>query len=117
MVVLPCLSFADAPTNVALGEVEAIMNFCVKLDPRLAEQAEKQLKVLTGKVSAGARGGDYKQGYDLVSDALAKIDRQTALAACSSLAPGRSRHGELEGHREHESHGEHEGHGELAGRR
>jgi hypothetical protein len=56
-------------------------------DPRLAANAEKQLTVLTGNASPGARGSvQYKQGYDLVSDALAKVSKPTALAACSALA-------------------------------
>jgi hypothetical protein len=101
---LPCLALADAPSNVALGEVEAIVKFCSKTDPRLAEHAEKQLKALTGNVPAAARGEEYQQGYDLVSDALAKIDRHTAVAACSSLAPPERQHAE-----KHEE--EHEGRG------
>ena len=84
---LPCLALADAPSNVAVGEVDAILKFCAKTDPRLAANAEKQLTVLAGEASPGARGtAEYKQGYDLVSDALAKVSKPTALAACSALA-------------------------------
>jgi len=84
---LPCLALADAPSNVAVGEVDAILKFCAKTDPRLAANAEKQLTALAGKASLGARGtAQYKQGYDLVSDALAKVSKPTALAACSALA-------------------------------
>lgn len=94
---LPCLALADAPSNVAMGQVDAIVKFCIKSDPRLAEDAQEQLKALTGTVSAGARSsGEYRQGYDLVSDALAKIDRQTAVAACSSLALPERRRAEHE---------------------
>jgi len=84
---LPCLAMADAPSDVAVGEVDAILKFCVKTDPRLAHDAEMYLKVLTREASPGARGSAaYQQGYDLVSDALAKVSKQTALAACSTLA-------------------------------
>ena len=87
---LPCLALADAPSNVAVGEVDAILKFCAKTDPRLADNAEKQLTVLAGKASPGVRGtAQYKQGYDLVSDALAKVSKPTALGACSVLAPQR----------------------------
>jgi hypothetical protein len=97
---LPCLAVADAPSNGALGEVEAIVKFCIKTEPRLAEDAERQLTLLTGKVSAGARSSaEYKQGYDLVSDALAKVDRPTALAACSSLALPKRDPDKLQGRR------------------
>jgi len=86
-VLLPCLALADAPSNVAVGEVDAILKFCAKTDPRLAANAERQLTVLAGKASPVARGtAEYKQGYDLVNDALAKVSKPTALAACSALA-------------------------------
>jgi len=84
---LPCLALADAPSNVAVGEVDAILKFCAKTDPRLAANAEKQLTALAGKASPGARGtAQYKQGYDLLSDVLAKVSKPTALSACSALA-------------------------------
>jgi hypothetical protein len=85
--VLPCLALADAPGNVALGEIDAILKFCAKTDPRLAADVEKQLTALLGKASPGARGStEYRQGFDLVSDALATVSNPTALAACSALA-------------------------------
>ena len=84
---LPCLALADAPSNVAVGEVDAILKFCAKTDPRLEASVARHLAVLTGNASPGARGSaQYKQGYDLVSDALAKVSKPTALAACSALA-------------------------------
>ncbi len=94
---LPCLALADAPGNAAVGKVDAILKFCAKTNPRLADNAEKQLTVLAGKASPGARGtAQYKQGYDLVSDALAKVSKPTALAACSALAnPALSNKGKL----------------------
>jgi len=94
---LPCLALADAPSNVAVGEVDAILKFCAKTDPRLEARVEKYMTLLTGKASPGARGSaQYKQGYDLVSDALAKVSKPTALAACSALAnPALSNKGKL----------------------
>jgi len=63
--------------HVAVGEVDAILKFCAKTDPRLAASAERHLTVLTGVASPGARGtAQYKQGYDLVSDALAKVSKR-----------------------------------------
>jgi hypothetical protein len=84
---LPCLALADAPSNVAVGEVDAILKFCAKNDPRLENDVDRYLTVLTGNASPGVRGtAQYKQGYDLVNDALVKVSVQTALAACSALA-------------------------------
>ena len=96
---LPCLALADAPSNAAVGEVDAILKFCAKTDHRLEDSIEKYSKVLTGKASPGARGSEqYKQAFDLVSDALAKVSKPTALAACAALAaPEHSKQGN--GHR------------------
>jgi hypothetical protein len=84
---LPCLALADAPSNVAVGEVDAILKFCAKTDPRLEASVARYVTVLTGEASPRARSSaEYKQGYDLVNDALAKVSKPTALAACSVLA-------------------------------
>jgi len=91
---LPCLALADAPSNVAVGEVDAILKFCAKTDPRLEAGAESYMKLLTGKASPGARGSaEYKQGYDLVNAALTNVSKSTALAACSALDPALSNQG------------------------
>lgn len=96
-VALPCLALADAPSNVALGEVEAIVKFCVRISPALEKSAEEKLQLVTGKVSPGARGSsEYKQGYDLVSDALTKVNKAQALSACAALAP----------HKDHDHNGD-----------
>ena len=84
---LPCLALADPPSNMAAGEIEAILKFCAKTDPRLEKDVEVHLTLVTGKLPPGARGSaEYKQGYDLVSDALAKVAKTTAVSACSTLA-------------------------------
>jgi hypothetical protein len=91
---LPSLALAATPpnTNMAMGEVEGIIKFCIKADPRLAKELQQQMRLLTGGVSAAARAtAQYKQGYDLVNDALAKVATQTLVAACASIvAPGKA---------------------------
>src|SRR6202011_6286800 len=52
---LPCLAMADAPSDAAVGEVDAILKFCVTTDHRLAHDAETYVKLLTGEASPGAR--------------------------------------------------------------
>jgi len=74
--------------------VDAILKFCAKTDPRLAASAERHLTVLTGVASPEHGVRQYKQGYDLVSDALAKVSKPTALTACSVLASPPSDKGE-----------------------
>jgi hypothetical protein len=88
-VLLPCLVVADVPNNMALGEVDAILKFCGKTDPRFEKDAEATLNLLTGKASPTARSSaQYKQGYDLMTEGLQKANKAQVLAACAQgLAP------------------------------
>jgi len=101
---LPCLAVASPPGDVAVGQVDAILNFCAKAAPRLAQNAETWRTVLTHEASAGARSsGAYQQGYKQVSDALAKGNKAQEIAACTAgltaTAP-KPRHGpDLHGRR------------------
>ena len=84
---LPSLALAGTPpnTNMAMGEVEGIIKFCIKTEPRLTTELEAQLTLLKGQL-AGARGtAGYKQGYDLINDALVKVARPQVVAACASI--------------------------------
>jgi hypothetical protein len=88
---LPCLALADTPSNVVVGEVDAILKFCAKTDPRLERSVERYMTLLNGEASPGARrSAEYKQGYDLVNDALAKVSKPAARAACSALVKPQS---------------------------
>ena len=95
--VFPGAASANPLPNMAVGEIDAIVTFCSRLDPRLEAEAEHVRSALVGQLDPGARSsGEYRQGYDLVSDALARIDRKQALAACGSgkdehARPGRDR--------------------------
>jgi hypothetical protein len=105
-VLLPCLTQASAPSDTAIGEIDAILKFCVKTNPWLEESARAWQVVLTGKAGPGARASaQYKQGYDLVSEALEKANRAEVSADCiAGLEPAKSheaRHG-------HEHEPEHE---------
>jgi hypothetical protein len=83
-------SAAEVPGNMAVGEVEAILQYCARIDPRV--DVERHLTVLTGRVSPDVRTTDgYKQGYDLMSDALAKSNKAQAVLACAPLATDRDR--------------------------
>ena len=84
---LPSLALAGTPpnTNMAMGEVEGIIKFCIKTEPRLTKEFEAQLTLLKGQL-AGARGtAGYTQGYDLINDALVKVARPQVVAACASI--------------------------------
>jgi hypothetical protein len=87
---LPCLALAGPPANsdMARGEIEGIIQFCIKSNPGHAQDLEKEMTLLTSTLSpAGARGtAAYKQGYDLVTDALGKAAKQQIVASCASIA-------------------------------
>lgn len=85
VLMLPCLAIAIPPnTNMAVGEVEGIVHFCVKADPHLAKDAESMLKGLAGQVPQGARAtAEYKDGYNQVTAALEKVNQAQVRAACT----------------------------------
>jgi len=97
-VMAPCLAVADAPANMALGEVDALLQFCGKTDSRFEQSAQKLQTALTGKATRGT--AEYKQGHDLMSAALAKVSKAQALAACTqSLEPRKHRDDDRSGRR------------------
>lgn len=97
-VMAPCLALADAPANMALGEVDALLQFCGKTDSRFEQSAQKLQTALTGKATRGT--AEYKQGHDLMSDALVKVSKTQALAACTqSLEPRKHRDDDGRGRR------------------
>ena len=98
---LPCVALADAPSNMGVGQVEAILNFCAKGNPGLEKDAKAFQTLLTGNVSPGVRSSaEYKRGYDLVTDELQKGNKAQLLAACAAglALPKRGDHDHDEGH-------------------
>jgi len=100
---LPCLAGASPPSDVAVGQVDAILNFCAKAAPRLAQNAETWRTVVTHEASAGARSSTaYQQGYQQVSAVLAKGNKSQEITACTTGLTGtpKPRHGpDLHGRR------------------
>jgi hypothetical protein len=84
---MPCMALADAPSAASVGEIDAILKFCAKIEPRLAGDFESHWELITGGAARGTRGSkEYKEGYDLVSDALAGAGGKAAAEACATLA-------------------------------
>jgi hypothetical protein len=97
---LPGLALASPPSDAAVGQVDAILNFCAKAVPHLKKNAEAFRVELTGHAAPGARGTSaYKQNYDLVSDALAKGNRSQEIAACTAGLTEKSKDDHLPGRR------------------
>jgi hypothetical protein len=96
---LPCLALAGPPANtsMAMGEIEGIMKFCVRAAPEHAKELEQQMSSLTNTLSpSGVRGtAAYQQGYDLVTDALVKVEPERIRLSCTSIVSGKE-HGERE---------------------
>ena|ERR1700681_3970395 len=90
---LPCLALADAPSDAAVGQIDAILNFCVKTGPGLDKAADTERALLIGNASPGARkSAAYKESYQLTNEALEKISTSQARAACTAgLNPLKSR--------------------------
>jgi len=88
-VALPCLALAGPPspnTDMAVGEVEAVLTFCARTTPGSGREVEELRKVLTGKLDPGVRhSSEYQRGFDLISDALARTDKATLDAVCDQL--------------------------------
>jgi len=82
---LPCLAIASPPSDVAVGQLDAILNFCARAEPRLAESTEAWRKALTREASRAARSSTaYKQGYQEISDALARGNQAQEIATCTA---------------------------------
>ena len=86
---LPGVAAANPLPNMVVGEIDAIVRFCSRVDPRLEEDAERlRTALLRNNTAPGARrSAEYQQGYDLVNDALARVEHPQALAACGTLSP------------------------------
>jgi hypothetical protein len=81
---LPCLAIASPPSDVAVGQLDAIFNFCAKAVPGLEKNTQTWRTALTREASPGARNSTaYKQGYQQISDALAQGNRAQEIAACA----------------------------------
>jgi len=90
---LPYCVRADAPSPRLIGEIGALGKFCGGLEPGLEASGEKFLHELRQQLAPGAESsGEFRQGYDRMSDALAKLDREKALALCA-LTPMSGAHG------------------------
>jgi hypothetical protein len=82
---LPGLALASPPSNAAVGQIDAILNFCAKAVPQLEKSAQTYRTLLTHDASAGVRTtAAYRQGYDQVNDALAKGNQGQQIAACTA---------------------------------
>jgi hypothetical protein len=99
---LPALALANPPSDAAVGQIDAILNFCVKSVPSLEKNARLYQTAWVGNASPGAHNSKaYKDAYAQVSEALDKGDHGQETAACVAG---------LNQHKEHEDRDAHHGH-------
>ena len=80
---LPAVALASPPSDAAVGQIDAILNFCVKSVPSLERSAGLYRTAWIGNASPGARNSKaYKDAYDQVSEALEKGNHGQEIAAC-----------------------------------
>jgi hypothetical protein len=102
---LPAVALASPPSDAAVGQIDAILNFCVKSVPALERKAGLYRTAWIGNASPGARNSKaYKDAYDQVSEALEKGNHGQEVAACVAGL-------DLDRHREREDREAHHGHG------
>ena len=65
----------NAGIERALGDVDAILRYCVRLDPRLTEAAGMERRLLTGTVVAGRQSEAYRAEFERFTALLEQSDR------------------------------------------
>lgn len=82
---LPCLAPATPHTDMALGQVDAILDFCEAVAPGLKHNLEITRRLFSHNgVGATRNSTAYNDGYLQVHDALAKGNRAQETATCKA---------------------------------
>ena len=83
-VLVPCFAAASPPSDAAVGQIDAILDFCVRTAPRLSAGAHTDRMLFSGSGSSGSRSAPaYHEAYQQVSAALAKGNVGQEAAACT----------------------------------
>jgi chaperonin cofactor prefoldin len=82
-------------SNQGLGQVEAILEHCAKINPQAAQKYKDFGKLLVGKASDKdveevRKSGEYKEAHDSVSNGLEqalkdKASKDQAIKACNEF--------------------------------
>jgi hypothetical protein len=82
-----------SPDPKILGTTEAILSYCGKLDPSLADKYLEQIQQITRGASDEAianvrKSEEYRHAREAVDAALENVDQKEALKACAQpVAP------------------------------
>jgi hypothetical protein len=93
--VIPQLALAKLPLpSDAFGKIEGTLDFCAQADPQSAPTYQQAKKVVVGnasekEVAEARKTQEYKDGYQEISDELAKVPKEKAVQACSAYLEGK----------------------------
>ena len=80
---LPLGATAAPPSDIAVGQIDAILDHCVKMAPQLSPGATIIRHAATGQAAPGARGSAaYKQAYEYEQHVLQSGNHSQQLGAC-----------------------------------
>lgn len=88
---LPKLALADAPHNpMEFGMVQAVYDFCSKLDPKYDKRFDQMAKQALGNMSKQDRddtqhSAAYEQGYQIVGSLLKGLHPTDAISGCATI--------------------------------
>ena len=94
-VALPQFALANSSVSPqALGTVQAVVDYCLRVDPadasRIRAQQTALLKGLSSQTITGLRGSsDYQQSYELISGLLGKISSHEGAQSCKGSRSGK----------------------------
>ena len=93
--VIPQLALAKLPLpSDAFGKIEGTLDFCAQSDPQSAQTYQQAKKGVVGnasekEVAEARKTQEYKDGYQEISDELAKVPKEKAVQACSAYLDGK----------------------------
>ena len=87
----PLLAAEVPGGNQALGQLDAIVNFCSSLDPALERAGQQRLAVILSRATsqelADARSSDeYRETYAAITAQLNGLEREQAARECKALS-------------------------------
>ena len=112
--VLGCLVVAFLPQLVLaanppgqLGALQAVYDFCSKVDPSQRRDFEKQAEALVkglspAKIAALEKNTEYKRGYHMLQGILPELKGNDAVVACQAISGVHSQREPEEGPHGHE---------------
>lgn len=89
---LPQLALAADPPG-ELGALQAVFDYCVKVDPTQAAKFEHQVDLLLkglspAQVASLRKTAEYQRGYKMLAGVLPEVKGNDAIEACQAISGG-----------------------------